>query len=119
MGGTDGSGRKSSAGYNLTSLFVGAEGTLGLVTEITLRLTVIPKENSVAAVTFPTIRDAADAASKIMRAGIPVAAMEIMDEVQMRVINATQATKKTWKEVPTMFFKYGNPYQPDRGVALS
>ncbi|KIW07485.1 glycolate oxidase, subunit GlcD, variant [Verruconis gallopava] len=98
--------RKTSAGYNLTNLFVGSEGTLGLVTEITLKLTVIPQETSVAVVTFPTIRDAAAAASKIMRAGVPVAAMEIMDEVQMSVINRTQATKKTWKEVPTMFFKF-------------
>jgi D-lactate dehydrogenase (cytochrome) len=97
--------RKSSAGYNLTSLFVGSEGTLGLVTEITLKLTVIPQETSVAVVTFPSIRDAAAASSKIMRAGVPVAAMEIMDEVQMRVINQTGTTMRKWKEVPTMFFK--------------
>lgn len=98
-------GSKSSAGYNLTNLFVGSEGTLGLVTEITLKLTVIPQETSVAVVTFPTIRDAAAAASKVMRAGIPVAAMEIMDEVQMTVINKAGSTAKKWKEVPTMFFK--------------
>ncbi|PVI06541.1 D-lactate dehydrogenase mitochondrial precursor [Periconia macrospinosa] len=98
--------RKSSAGYNLTSLFVGSEGTLGLVTEITLKLAVIPQETSVAVVTFPTIRDAAAAASKVMRAGIPVAAMEIMDEVQMAVINRAGSTSKKWKEAPTMFFKF-------------
>src|ERR1700753_3855199 len=97
--------RKSSAGYNLTGLFVGSEGTLGIVTEITLKLTVIPQETSVAVVTFPTIRDAAAAASRVMRAGVPVAAIELMDEVQMKVINKTGATNKTWKEVPTMFFK--------------
>ncbi|KAF2691525.1 D-lactate dehydrogenase mitochondrial precursor [Lentithecium fluviatile CBS 122367] len=98
--------RKSSAGYNLTNLFIGSEGTLGLVTEITLKLTVIPQDTSVAVVTFPTIRDAAAAASKVMRAGIPVAAMEIMDEVQMAVINKAGSTAKKWKEVPTMFFKF-------------
>jgi len=98
--------RKSSAGYNLTGLFVGSEGTLGLVTEITLKLAVIPKETSVAVVTFPTIRDAAAAASRIMRQGIPVGAMEVMDEVQMQVINKSGATKRKWKEVPTMFFKF-------------
>lgn len=102
------SNRKSSAGYNLTNLFVGSEGTLGLVTEITLKLTVVPQETSVAVVTFPSIRDAAAAASKIMRAGVPVAAMEIMDEVQMNVINRSGSTRKKWKEVPTMFFKYVN-----------
>ncbi|KAE9983321.1 hypothetical protein EG328_010109 [Venturia inaequalis] len=98
--------RKSSAGYNLTNLFVGSEGTLGFVTEITLKLAVIPQETSVAVVTFPTIRDAAAAASKIMRAGIPVAAMELMDEVQMDVINRSGSTKKKWKELPTLFFKF-------------
>jgi D-lactate dehydrogenase (cytochrome) len=98
--------RKTSAGYNLTNLFVGSEGTLGMVTEITLRLAVIPAETSVATVAFPSIRNAAEAAVKIMRTGIPIAAMELMDEEQMRVINRTQATRKIWKEAPTMFFKF-------------
>ncbi|KAF1966930.1 D-lactate dehydrogenase mitochondrial precursor [Bimuria novae-zelandiae CBS 107.79] len=99
--------RKSSAGYNLTNLFVGSEGTLGIVTEITLKLAVVPQETSVAVVTFPTIRDAAAAASKVMRAGIPVAAMEIMDDVQMAVINKAGSTpSRKWKEMPTMFFKF-------------
>ncbi|KAF1983811.1 D-lactate dehydrogenase mitochondrial precursor [Aulographum hederae CBS 113979] len=98
--------RKSAAGYNLTNLFIGSEGTLGFVTEITLKLAVIPQETSVAVVTFPSIREAAAAASRIMRAGVPVAAMEIMDEVQMSVINKCGSTGKVWKEVPTMFFKF-------------
>ncbi|KAH8726999.1 hypothetical protein GQ44DRAFT_650256 [Phaeosphaeriaceae sp. PMI808] len=98
--------RKSSAGYNLTNLFVGSEGTLGIVTEITLKLAVVPQETSVAVVTFPTIRDAAAAASKVLRTGVPVAAMEIMDEVQMSVINRAGSTNKRWKEEPTMFFKF-------------
>ncbi len=98
--------RKSSAGYNLTGLFVGSEGTLGIVTEITLKLAVIPQETTVAVVTFPTIRDAASAAAKIMRVGVPVGAMEIMDDVQMNVVNRAGTTGKTWKEMPTMFFKF-------------
>ncbi|KAI9879200.1 MAG: hypothetical protein M1830_009275 [Pleopsidium flavum] len=98
--------RKSSAGYNLTGLFVGSEGTLGLVTEITLKLAVVPQETSVAVVTFPTIRDAAAAAAQVMRAGVPVAAMELMDDVQMSVVNRAGATGKTWKEEPTLFFKF-------------
>ncbi|KAF5599752.1 d-lactate dehydrogenase (cytochrome) [Fusarium pseudoanthophilum] len=99
--------RKSSAGYNLNGLFVGSEGTLGIVTEATLKLAVIPEQYSVAVVTFPTIRDAADAAAGVMQAGVPVAAMEIMDEVQMRVINLGGATKpRVWKELPTLFFKF-------------
>jgi D-lactate dehydrogenase (cytochrome) len=99
--------RKSSAGYNLNSLFVGSEGTLGMVTEITLKLAVIPQHLSVAVVTFPTIRAAASAAAGVMRAGVPVAAMELMDEVQMRVVNISGSTKpKVWKELPTLFFKF-------------
>lgn len=99
--------RKSSAGYNLNGLFVGSEGTLGLVTEATLKLAVVPEDLSVAVVTFPTIRDAASAAAEVMQTGIPIAAMEIMDEVQMRVVNLGGATApKVWKEMPTLFFKF-------------
>lgn len=99
--------RKSAAGYNLNGLFVGSEGTLGLVTEITLKLAVIPKEFSVAVVTLPTVRDAAATASSVMRAGIPVAALEFLDEVFMSVVNQTGCTApRKWKEVPTLFFKF-------------
>lgn len=90
----------------MNHLFVGSEGTLGLVTEITLKLAVLPEETSVAVVSFPTIRDAAAVASKVMRAGIPVAAMEIMDDVQMSVVNRSGITGRTWNESPTLFFKW-------------
>ena len=73
----------------------------------TLKLAVVPEETSVAVVDFPTIRAAASAAAEVMQTGIPVAAMEVMDEVQMRVVNLSGATApKTWKEVPTLFFKF-------------
>ena len=98
--------RKSAAGYNLTGLFIGSEGTLGLVTEATLKLAVVPQETAVGVVTFPSIRAAAAAAARVMRAGVPVGAMEIMDEVQMQVVNRAGATGKHWAEVPTLFFKF-------------
>ena len=99
--------RKSSAGYNLTGLFIGSEGTLGIVTEATLKLAVIPQETKVGVVTFPTMRHAASAATKVIRSGIPVAAMEILDEVQMNVINRAGATPgRVWDETPTLFFKF-------------
>jgi D-lactate dehydrogenase (cytochrome) len=61
----------------------------------------------VAVVTFPSIRDAAAAAAEVMQTGIPVAAMEIMDEVQMKVVNMGGATApRVWKELPTLFFKF-------------
>jgi D-lactate dehydrogenase (cytochrome) len=99
--------RKSAAGYNLNGLFVGSEGTLGIVTEITLKLAVIPQEVKVGVATFPTIRDAASAAMQAIRSGIQLGAMEIMDDVQMNVINRAGATPyRKWDEVPTLFFKF-------------
>jgi len=72
-----------------------------------LKLAVVPEDLSVAVVTFPTIRDAAAAAAQVMQTGVPVAAMEIMDEVQMKVVNLGGATApRVWKEVPTLFFKF-------------
>lgn len=97
--------RKSAAGYNLTGLFIGSEGTLGFVTEITLKLAVIPQKTNVAVVPFPTIRDAGRAASAIMKAGIQIGALEIMDDVQMDVVNRAGSTDRTWKTLPTMFLK--------------
>ncbi|KAM0246702.1 hypothetical protein ACHAQJ_010117 [Trichoderma viride] len=99
--------RKSSAGYNLNSLFVGSEGTLGIVTEATLKLAVVPEQTSVAVVNFPSIRHAASAAASIMQAAIPVQCLEIMDEVQMRVVNLSRFTApRVWVEKPTLFFKF-------------
>ncbi|KAH8687913.1 hypothetical protein BGZ60DRAFT_394802 [Tricladium varicosporioides] len=99
--------RKTSAGYNLTSLFVGSEGTLGIVTEATLKLAIIPEDFSVAIATFPTIKDAATATSKMMREGVPLAAVELMDEVQMKLINQNGgAGGKMWAEYPTLFLKF-------------
>jgi D-lactate dehydrogenase (cytochrome) len=100
--------RKTSAGYNLTSLFVGAEGTLGIVTEVTLKLAVLPQETSVAVVSFPTIKEAATAATKLIRSGLQLGALELMDEVQMQVVNrhGSAAVRKTkWDEAPTLFLK--------------
>lgn len=99
--------RKSSAGYNLNGLFVGSEGTLGIVTEATLKLAVLPKNYSVAVVPFDTIHDAVSAATKVIRRGVPVAALELMDETQMRIVNEGGVTRpRVWQEKPTLFFKF-------------
>ncbi|KAJ5681517.1 D-lactate dehydrogenase [Penicillium maclennaniae] len=102
--------RKSSAGYDLNKLFIGSEGTLGLVTEATLKLTVRPQSQSVAVASFPTIHDAAHCVTQVVKAGIPVAGVEILDDVQMKCINASESTSRQWKEAPTIFFKFtGTP----------
>lgn len=97
---------KSSAGYDMTRLFVGSEGTLGLVTEAVLKVTVLPMNDRVAISAFPTIRSAADCVEKVVQQGIQVAAMEIIDETGMSCINASGATARKWAETPTLFFKF-------------
>ena len=102
--------RKSSAGYDLTRLFVGSEGTLGLVTEATLKVTVKPNSESVAVASFSTVRDAAECVRAVVGEGVPIAAVEILDDVQMKCINESGSTTRSWKEAPTLFFKFaGTP----------
>jgi D-lactate dehydrogenase (cytochrome) len=102
--------RKSSAGYDLTKMFIGSEGTLGLVTEATLKVTTKPKTTSVAVCSFGSIRQAADCVAKVVGEGVPIAAIEILDDVQMKCINASGMTGKSWTEAPTLFFKFaGTP----------
>lgn len=102
--------RKSSAGYDLTKMFIGSEGTLGLVTEATLKLTTRPVSTNVAVCSFGTVHQAAQCVAKVVDAGVPIAAMEIMDEVQMKIINEANVTDKKWNEAPTLFFKFsGTP----------
>ncbi|KAF4978949.1 hypothetical protein FZEAL_4746 [Fusarium zealandicum] len=102
--------RKSSAGYDLTKLFIGSEGTLGLVTEATLKVTVKPESTSVAVCSFPSIRHAATCVSKVVGKGIPVAAVEILDDNQMKCINEAGMTSRAWAEEATLFFKFaGTP----------
>ncbi|KAF1914253.1 hypothetical protein BDU57DRAFT_454565 [Ampelomyces quisqualis] len=102
--------RKSSAGYDLTRMFIGSEGTLGLVTEATLKVTVKPQHTSVAVCAFPSIRAAADCVFRVVGAGVPIAAIEILDDVQMQCINDAGQTSREWKKAPTLFFKFaGTP----------
>ncbi|KAF4125065.1 D-lactate dehydrogenase (cytochrome) [Geosmithia morbida] len=111
--------RKSSAGYDLTKLLIGSEGTLGLVTEATLKVTTRPESTSVAVATFPSIRDAADCVGKVVGRGIPVAAVEILDDNQMSCINRAGSTSRTWTEAPTIFFKFaGTPAGVKEQVSL-
>lgn len=99
--------RKTSAGYNLTGLFVGSEGTLGIVTEATVRLHVKPLYETVVVGQFPTILDTTNTVAELFRQGIKPDAIELLDEDMMHCINYSGYWSKPWLEVPTVFFKIG------------
>ena len=84
---TGGRARKSAAGYDLTRLFVGSEGTLGIITEIRLRLHGVPEAISAAVCAFPTVEDAVNSVIETIQMGVPMARIELLDEVQMDASN--------------------------------
>lgn len=95
---------KSSSGYDLCRLFVGSEGTLGVVTEVTLRLMGLPKEFMAALVQFNAVRDATDTVSQIMRTGLSPAALELLDVQTVQVVNWYK--KLSLEEKPTLFIEF-------------
>ncbi len=106
---TGGRVRKSATGYDLTRLFIGSEGTLGVITEIQLRLHGIPEAASAAVCQFATLADAVATVIAVMQAGIPVARMELLDEVQMQA-SIAYSRLQDFTALPTLFFEFhGSP----------
>lgn len=95
--------RKSAAGYDLTRLLIGSEGTLGVITEVTLRLQKIPQASTVAMCSFPSIGNAADVAIAIMHSGIQASRIELLDDVMMKAVNLANGTN--YAEEPTLMFE--------------
>ncbi len=104
--------RKSSAGYDLTRLFVGSEGTLGIITDITLRLYGIPETISSAVCAYPTVDDAVNTTILTIQSGVPIARIELIDAAQMRAINKFSGLG--YAERPTLFFEF---HGTEAGVA--
>ena len=97
--------KKSSAGYNLTNLFIGSEGTLGIITEVQLRLSPIPESIMAAVCHFPTLENAVQTAQQVIQYGVPIARIEMLNKEQMG-ISIDYSNLKDVEAVPTLFFEF-------------
>ena len=102
---TGGRTKKTSAGYNLTNLFVGSEGTLGIITEVHLRLSPIPESIMSAVCHFPSLEDAVMTAQQVIQYGVPIARIEMLNADQMG-ISINYSKLKDIEAVPTLFFEF-------------
>jgi D-lactate dehydrogenase (cytochrome) len=100
--------KKSSAGYDLTRLFVGSEGTLGVMTEVTVRLYPLPEAISAAICSFPSIEAAVQTVIQVIQLGVPIARVELIDHNSVRMVNAY--AKLSLREEPMLLMEFhGSP----------
>ena len=97
--------KKTSAGYNLTNLFIGSEGTLGIITEVQLRLSPIPESIMSAVCHFPTLENAVQTAQQVIQYGVPIARIEMLNKDQMG-ISINYSKLKDIEAVPTLIFEF-------------
>jgi D-lactate dehydrogenase (cytochrome) len=114
--------RKSSAGYDLTRLFVGAEGTLGVITELTLRTYGLPEAMSATVCSFPRLENAVDCVTNVIQLGVPVARAELLDEIYIDAVNRRSGLNL--KPLPTILFEFhgsegGVKHDADEVAALA
>ncbi|KAH7093335.1 hypothetical protein FB567DRAFT_557307 [Paraphoma chrysanthemicola] len=103
--------RKSAAGYDITHLIIGSEGTLGLVTEATLRLAALPRNLHVGVATFDSFDAGVDLVVRLQREGEKLEALELADGAQMHCLNYSKLSTQHFDEVPTLFFKVAGSSQ--------
>ena len=105
--------KKTSAGYNLTNLFIGSEGTLGIITEVQLRLSPIPESIMAAVCHFPTLEKAVQTAQQVIQYGVPIARIEMLNKDQMG-ISINYSKLKDVEAVPTLFFEFHGSEQSNK-----
>ena len=115
---TGGRTKKTSAGYNLTNLFIGSEGTLGVITEVQLRLSPIPESIMSAVCHFSTLEKAVQTAQQVIQYGVPIARIEMLNKDQMG-ISINYSKLKDIEETPTLFFEFhGSELSNDENIKI-
>ena len=105
--------KKTSAGYNLTNLFIGSEGTLGVITEVQLRLSPIPESIMSAVCQFPNLESAVLTAQEVIQYGIPIARIEMLNKDQMDLV-IKYSKLKDYSVLPTLFFEFHGSEQSNK-----
>jgi D-lactate dehydrogenase (cytochrome) len=115
---TGGRARKSSAGYDLTRLYIGSEGTLGVITELQMRLFAIPEVIAAATCSFSSLDGAVSTVVEILQLGVPIARVELLDELQMRA-SISYSKLSELKAAPTLFMEFhGSPAAVDEQIGI-